>query len=189
MAIRRVPEINASSMADIAFLLLIFFLVTTQMKTEVGIQRVLPPIPDPKAKIPEVKERNLLKIDITRNDQVLVNGSATGTEGLRDRIRFFVANNSNDSALPEKKFQDIYPLGKVAVSRGIVFLKSHPEASYETYIRVQNEITAAFQLLRDQLSKEKFGVPLASLSDPQKKEAIRQAIPAMVSESEPEPMK
>ena len=94
-------------------------------------------------------------------------------------------NPTDDPNLPEKKLESIDLLGEVWVSKGVVSLKNDRGTSYEMYIKVQNELTKAFQELRDELAIEKFGAKFDNLSD-EKKEAIQSAIPIAISEAEPE---
>ena len=87
---RKVPEINASSMADVAFLLLSFFLVTTTMDVDTGLARVLPPIPDENIQKKEdvkIKRRNILVVLINRADRFLVNGQEMSLVDLKERLR------------------------------------------------------------------------------------------------------
>jgi hypothetical protein len=105
---------------------------------------------------------------------------------LKDQTKHFFLNPDNDPTLPEKKEEDIPLLGKIMVSKGVVSLKNDRGTSYEMYIRVQNELTKAFDELRNDLSMEKFGVKFDDLVDENKIDAIQQAIPIAISEAEPE---
>lgn len=182
---RKAPEINAGSMADIAFLLLIFFIVTTTMDTDSGITRRLPPPPDPTAKAPDVNERNVFNVLVNKNDRLMVDGRLGDISTLKDETKEFLSNPKNDPNLPEKKEQNIEGLGMYPVSKGIISLKNDRGTSYAMYIKVQNELTAAVNELRDELAKSRFGNKFSKL-DKEEAEAVQKAIPVAISEAEPE---
>jgi biopolymer transport protein ExbD len=180
------PEINAGSMADIAFLLLIFFLVTTTMDVDSGILRVLPPPIDPNApRPPEVRERNVFVVLIDFQDRILVEGQLGNINTLREQTKEFLLNRTNDPNMPEKRMVDIENLGETEVSRGIISLQNDRGTSYEMYIAVQNELAAAINELRNELSREKFGKRFDELTDEDLIKAVREAVPMAISEAEP----
>ncbi|MFH1122017.1 MAG: biopolymer transporter ExbD [Bacteroidota bacterium] len=183
---RKVPEINAGSMADIAFLLLIFFLVTTTMDTDSGIVRRLPPPPDLTVIPPPIKERNVFNVLINRTDRLFVDGRAGDIKTLRADTKEFLSNPNNREDLPEKRLETIKNLGPYMISKGIISLKNDRGTSYNMYIQVQNELTAAVNELRDELSKQKFGVKFSELTNENYVQAIQKAIPMSISEAEPE---
>jgi biopolymer transport protein ExbD len=182
---REVPEINAGSMADIAFLLLIFFLVTVTMDVDTGITRKLPPPVEDDTKV-DFNERNIFEVLINSANMLLVEGKRGDLATLKEEAKHFFQNPADDPNLPEKKLEQIDLLGSVYVSKGVISLKNDRGTSYEMYIRVQNELTRAFQELRDELSIEKFGTKFSNLVDEQKIDAIQSAIPMAISEAEPE---
>jgi biopolymer transport protein ExbD len=181
---KKIPEINSGSMADISFLLLTFFLLTSSINTDMGITRKLPPPPSDEPP-PKIKERNIFSVLVNANDQLLVRGSLGDISTLKDKTVEFLSNPSNDPNLPEKTIKYIDLLGNVEVSKGVVSLQNDRGTSYEMYIMVQNELTAAVNELRDKLSKEKFGRNFEDLTSDAKKEAIQKAIPVSISEAEP----
>jgi biopolymer transport protein ExbD len=183
---RKVPEINAGSMADISFLLLIFFLVTTTMDVDSGIVRRLPPPPEKDADIPEVKERNIFNVLVNKNDRLFIDNRWGDIRTLKNETKEFLANPANRDDLSEKKLEEIPFLGEYPVSKGIISLKNDRGTSYEMYIQVQNELTAAVNELRDELSKQKFGKSFSELTDQDVISAIQKAIPMPISEAEPE---
>lgn len=182
---RKAPEINAGSMADIAFLLLIFFIVTTTMDTDSGISRRLPPPPDPTAPPPDVKERNVFNVLVNKNDRLMVDGRLGDINTLKDETKIFLSNPKNDPNLPEKREENIPGIGIYPISKGIISLKNDRGTSYEMYIKVQNELTAAINELRDELAKQKFGKKFTEL-DAKDVEAVQKAVPVAISEAEPE---
>jgi biopolymer transport protein ExbD len=182
---RKIPEINASSMADIAFLLLIFFLVTVTMDVDTGITRKLPPPVEDDSKV-DFNQRNIFEVLVNSANMLLVEGKEGNLLTLKDETKNFFLNPTNDPNLPEKKIEQIDLIGEVYVSKGIVSLKNDRGTSYEMYIKVQNELTRAFQEMRDELSVDKFGVKYEDLTDPTKQEAVQAVIPIAISEAEPE---
>ncbi len=177
-------------MADIAFLLLIFFLVATTMNVDTGITRMLPPIP-PDEQISEdlkVKERNLLPILVNNQDAIMVMGTPMHISQLTESVKRFVINPTADENLPEKKETEIaMPDGSTwvyNVSEGVVSLQSTTGASYDTYIQVQNELTRAFNEMRDDASRQKFARAYSDLSK-EEQEAVNDAVPLKISEAEP----
>jgi biopolymer transport protein ExbD len=176
-------------MADIAFLLLIFFLVATTMNVDTGISRILPPMPPDEIKDdPDVKERNLLPVYISRYDAIAVAGQPMHITQLKDRVKEFVLNPNDDPNMPERKDKEIeMPDGSTWVypaSEGIVSLNSDRGTSYEMYVRVQNELARAFNEIRDQVAMEKFGRKFMELDEADRK-VIASAVEQKISESEP----
>jgi biopolymer transport protein ExbD len=189
MATRETPEISAGSMADIAFLLLIFFLVTTTMDVDSGIVRKLPPpLPKDRPKPPPVKERNVFQVLINSNDKLLINKKPGSLKDLRRDVKEFLTPHVPDNPLyPEFKVVDIDFIGTYNKSKGIVSMQNDRGTSYSTYIFVQNELAAAVRELRDELSKQHFGMDFKTLlkTDKEKAKAIQKAVPMSISEAEP----
>lgn len=183
---KKSPEINTGSMADISFLLLTFFLLTSSIDTDMGITRRLPPPVDPNVKPPDIKERNIFTVLINKNDRLLVEGRPSDVRILREEAKKFLSNPNDSPDLPEKKLENIPYLGEVYISKGVISLKNDRGTSYKMYVTVQNELTAAINELRDELSMQKFNRKFADLTDQRAIEAIQKAIPVSVSEAEPE---
>ncbi len=187
MARRAAPEINAGSMADIAFLLLIFFLVTTTMDVDTGITRILPPPVKNKNENVDVKERNVMKILINSHDLMLVNGKPANVSNLTQKVVEFMSLHPNNKAFPEVQEKYIPGLGKkVLMSKGIVSLKNDRGTSYKMYISVQDAIAKAFNEMKDQQSLKYYGIKFDQLVDPKKTKTINKLVPIRVSEAEPE---
>ena len=186
---KKVPDLNAGSMADISFLLLIFFLVTTTMDVDSGITRRLPPpVEDPEMDV-KVKERNIMNVMINKYDKLLVNGKPGDITTLKEMTKEFITPNPNDEKAPETEVKEIELLGNVTLSKGVVSLKNDRGTSYLMYISVQNELARAFNERRDEMSMKYFGQHFADLTDKDKIEAINKAVPVRISEAEPEEIK
>lgn len=173
-------------MADISFLLLTFFLLTSSINTDQGITRKLPPLAPATQKSVNIKDRNVLKVLVNKSDYLLVQGKPINIKELKEAIKTFLSNPGNRADFPEKEIKEIQGLGRIAVSKGVISLKNDRGTSYGAYIQVQNELTAAVNELRNELSKQKFGVPFTDLKDEIASEAITKAIPVAISEAEPE---
>ena len=190
---KKIPEINASSQADIAFTVLIFFLVVSTMDIDTGIVRVLPPMADPNVKQEDikVKERNLLLVFVSGSGNIMAGGKVISLEALKDKAKEFILNPLDDKDLPEKKVTDIeMPDGSkwaYPVSEGVISLQNTRDTSYQVYIKVQNELTRAFNEVRDEVAMSKFGRKFADLEDAERK-VITKAIPMKISEAEPRKM-
>lgn len=186
---RAPQEINASSMADIAFLLLVFFLVTTTMDTDWGLARKLPPpLPPNIEEPPKVKERNIFEVLANKNDQLLVEKDIMDISQLKDAAKEFIANPNDDESLPEKEEKDIPYFGKVMVSKQVISLQNDRGTSYQLYVAVQNELARAYNELRNELAMERFGVTYDYLVEKgleDKVDAIRDIYPQRISEAEP----
>ena len=171
---RGLPEINAGSMADIAFLLLIFFLVTTTMDVDTGIARKLPPMPEKELQEDDsqIHAKNIYVVLINTNNQLLVEGELMDISQLRDGAKEFIDNNGRDANSSENP------------EKAIISLQNDRGTEYMTYIRVQNELAAAYNELRNKAALNKFGERYANLNKTQKKE-IRKMYPQKISEAEP----
>ena len=181
---KKTPEINSSSTADIAFLLLCYFLMTTTMGDQSGLQRRLPPIPDSKqAQDQKVNRRNIVIVRINSADKLFAGNEAMDIAYLKDKMKEFLANPNNDPNLPEKEEKEIE--GKTyQVSKGVISLQNDRGTSYDMYFRVQNELAAAINEMRNELSNAKFNKGYADITE-QQRDAIDQAIPIAISEAEP----
>lgn len=194
---RETPEVSAGSMADVAFLLLIFFLVTTTMAVDSGIMRKLPPpVPDD-IEAPDVKTRNVFQVLINSADAIMVSNKAAQSASamkeankndLRRLVKDFLTPRFPDNdKYPETKDVDIEFIGTYHKTKGIVSLQNDRGTSYDIYIFVQNELAAAVRELRDELSNEYFGMDFNVLlkADEDKAKAIQNAVPMAISEAEP----
>ncbi|MEN6568756.1 MAG: biopolymer transporter ExbD [Rikenellaceae bacterium] len=183
---RPVNQVNASSTADMAFIILVFFLITSNMDSNSGLQRRLPPMPDKNQKVVDqkVNRRNVLVVRINESDRLFAGGQIIDISMLKDKAKEFLLNPNNDPSLPEKENKFIEGLGMYPVSKGIISLQNTRGTSYDAYIRVQNELVKAVNEVRNQFALEHFGKSFFAL-DEAKQEIVRNAIPQNISEAEP----
>ncbi len=183
---KKIQEINAGSMADIAFLLLIFFLVATTMNVDSGIQRMLPPMPqDEQKQDQDVRARNVLQVYVSQYDNIMVGGERMDVSQLKDKAKEFILNIADDENLPEKEVKKIDLIGDYPVSMGVISLQNDRGTSYNMYIQVQNELTRAFNEVRDEVAERYFsGRKFLDLPEDERN-AVQTAVPLKISEAEP----
>lgn len=169
---RAVPEINAGSMADIAFLLLIFFLVTTTMDTDTGLKASLPPLPDEETPPPDFNKRNVLEIKINSANQMLVEGELMDITQLKDFTKKFITNYGANPELSDRP--DI----------AIVSLQNDRGTEYDIYVQVQDKLRTAYREVRDEESQKKYGLNYDQLTE-EEQNIIKDIIPQKISEAEP----
>ena len=204
MARRETPEINAGSMADIAFLLLIFFLVTTTMDVDSGISKKLSEKPPADYVPPIIKEKNIFEVNINRNNEMLVEGETMKLEELKEAAKAFIDNGGG-----EGKVEDGVSTGPCDYCKGarsasssdhpnkaIISVQSDRLTEYGMYIKVQNELLKAYTELRNRLAMDKYRVSFEQLEEDfkndrtneelkKKVEFIRTSYPQIISEAEP----
>lgn len=172
---RAIPEINAGSMADIAFLLLIFFLVTTSIDSDKGIAIKLPPKLDKTQVLQKIQERNIFEVLINSQNQLLVEGEYMELSALCDAAKRFISNKEGNPVLSERP------------DKAIISLKNDVSTTYEAYLQVQNELKRAYNELRDEASRAKYGVAFDDLAKGSEREQdILTLYPQKISEAEPE---
>ena len=203
MAKRKAPEVNAGSMADIAFLLLIFFLVTTTIETDSGINRKLPPMED-QIDPPIIREKNIFTVVVNKNNQLLVEESLIDIKDLRGLAVEFLDNGGGSGEEACNYCQgNRDSRSSDNPDKAIISLKNDRETEYKVYIAVQNELVAAYNQLRDReftkiYPNERMSFVEANkkYSDPRttpkvkaalkpKLDVIKQMFPQKLSEAEP----
>ena len=186
MGKKKVPAMNTSSTADIAFLLLCYFLMTTTMGSQTGLSRRLPPMPDQNQKVEDqkVNRRNIIQVKINSADRILAGSEPIDVSQLKDKIKEFLTNPANDPNLPEKEIQNIEGLGDYHVSKGIISLQNDRGTSYQAYIAVQNELVKAVNELREDFSRKQYGKSFALLTEDEQG-VVKKAVPQFISEAEP----
>ena len=186
MAKRKTPGLNTQSTADIAFLLLCYFLMTSTMDQQNGLQRRLPPMPDKDQKVDDqkVNRRNIIIVKINSADRLFAGNEMLDISQLKDKIKEFLTNPADDPNLPEKEIKDIEGLGEYPVSKGVISLQNDRGTSYQAYIAVQNELVKAVNELRDEFARAKYGKPFAALTETQQ-DIAKKAVPQNISEAEP----
>jgi biopolymer transport protein ExbD len=185
---RETSEINSSSMADIAFLLLIFFLVTTSMSTTTGLSRRLPPpLPDDMEVPPvDINKRNIFVVKVNSQNQIMVQGEEMNIRDIREKAKEFIKNENNELNLPQKVTVNIPLLGMMEITKEhVISLQNDVDTQYQAYIDVQNELVAAYNELRNELSKQKFGGKLFDELNEEQQKAIQAVYPQKISEAEP----
>ena len=181
---RKTPEINSSSQADIAFLLLCFFLMTTSMDVDYGITRRLPPPVEENTDDVKVKERNVMNVMVNKSDKLLVNGRVADLSMLKDLAKDFMTPHPGVESAPEVETKHFELVGDVQMSKGVISLQNDRGTSYAMYISVQNELARAFNELQEEMAVKKFNKHLNQLTEDESK-AIKEAVPVRISEAEP----
>lgn len=172
MGKRKLPEVNASSMADISFLLLIFFLVSTSIETDSGILVKLPPWVENISTPTKINERNLLTVLVDDRDRLLVEEQLTDVRDLRRIAKTFIMNPKGEPDKPRKP------------SLAVISLQNANGTSYERYITVYNELKAAYNEIWESKARQRFGASYKDLPSEQQ-ELIRKEVPFVLSEAEP----
>jgi len=175
------PKVNAGSMADIAFLLLIFFLVTTTIASDKGIQRKLPPICETPDCTGEIYERNILRISLNGNQEIMVENEIVAIEDLKDIVKTFADNNGDESCTYCNGFKDTTSSDNP--SKAIISLQSHSKASYELFIKIQDELTKAYYELRQAYAKDILSKSIDNLNKDDKV-LLKKAYPFIISEAQ-----
>jgi len=147
------PEVNAGSMADIAFLLLIFFLVTTTIETDAGLDRMLPPIEPPENDV-VIRQKNIFEVTINKNGQLLADEELLDLKELKAKAIEFLDNNGDGSCTYCKGKKNSESSDNP--DKAIISLKNDRETKYSTYITVQNELVAAYNELRNREAQRLF---------------------------------
>ena len=159
----QIPELNTSSTADISFMLLIFFLVTSSMDTDKGLLRQLPPLPQKQTPPTDVRKDHVLQVTLDAHDQLAVDGTLVTPQQLCDQIAEFVAADRTDH---------------------VISIRTDRATTYEAYFRMQNAIVAAYVHLRDRYARERYGKGYGELVEEQRDE-VNQYYPQRISESKP----
>ena len=180
---RKTPGINTGSMADISFLLLTFFLLTSSINTEQGIPRRLPPPSDKQINV-DINQRNVFSVTVNFNDQIFANNEIIPITQLTNRAKDFLENPLNDPKLPIKEIKLIDNMGEYPVSQGVLSLTNDQSTSYNMYVTVQNELQRAVNELRDKVSLQYFGKVYEKL-DTALQKSIQKAVPMNISEEPP----
>jgi biopolymer transport protein ExbD len=176
---RREAEIPTASMADIAFLLLIFFLVTTTIDVDTGIGMVLPPKLEEDVQPPPIRERNVLKILVNEQGQVLLEDQPSAVSLIRDEVKKHVLNNGADPRYAE------------STDKALVSIKTARQTPYDAYIQVLDEVWMAYFEMWDaearQLGYPNYNEYSIQMEDLGRENEIRNKIKAAISIAEPDP--
>jgi biopolymer transport protein ExbD len=183
---RKIPQFNATSSADIAFILLLFFLLTGSLDPKSGVyRRLAPATADAKLKQKtDIEKRNLITFTVNASDEILLEGEPVGLAEIRDIAMTFIDNPDNMDFLPEKTITEVPGLGTVPVAdKGVINLEFSRDAAYQTYVSVLGELTSAYDNLRNNLSLEKFRKPMIDITE-ERRSALREVYPMQISEKE-----
>ncbi len=186
MASRKTPGLNTQSTADIAFLLLCYFLMVSTMDQQSGLRRQLPPMPEKNQQTEDTKvnKRNIVIVRINSQDRLFAGDQLLDVSQLKDKIKEFLTNPSDDPNLPEREKKNIEGFGEYPVSKGIISLQNDRGTSYQAYIAVQNELVKAVNEVRDDFCRQNFGRVFTLCTEDQQKIA-KDAVPQNISEAEP----
>ncbi|MBM3434563.1 MAG: biopolymer transporter ExbD [Bacteroidetes bacterium] len=179
---RAVPEINAGSMADIAFLLLIFFLVTTTMDVDKGLLVKLPPWTEESSEEQDIKEKNIFVVLVNAQNQLLIEDEYASLEDIRRLAKEFIDNNGDGSCEDCRGLRD--PNSSDNPRKAVISLQNDRGTSYKTFVTVRNELLGAYAELRNDLAERKYGRDYQSLNETDK-EAVNEIYPQFISEAEP----
>jgi biopolymer transport protein ExbD len=179
---RAVPEINAGSMADIAFLLLIFFLVTTTMDVDKGLLVKLPPWTEETTEEQDIKEKNIFVVLVNAQDQLLIESEYATLEDVRRLAKEFIDNNGDGSCEDCRGLRD--QASSDNPKKAVISLQNDRGTSYNMFVKVRNELLGAYTDLRNELATRKYGRDYESLSESDK-EAVNEVYPQFISEAEP----
>jgi len=180
------PSVNATSSADIAFILLLFFLLTGSLNPDLGIFRHL--LPDTSEarlkKRKNIEQRDFLVFTVTDKNELLMDGKPVWLPELRNTAKTFIANPDKLENLPRKETLDFEGVGKVEIApNAVISLEMSRKTDYETYLKVFGELSAAYSELRDEFSQVHFGRNYERLTAEQQS-TVREIYPIRISERE-----
>lgn len=180
-----VPTLNTSSTADISFMLLVFFLITTSMDSRMGLSRVLSPIDDEHhEKQRDVERRNVMIISLDAQGKVSCNGQPAEMSRLADILEDFIANEKDEPDKPTRNMKIVDGIGQAPVcDMHIIQIEADPAATYDAYFAVQNSIVAAYKCLRDKYSKRYFHRSFAELT-PEQRQSVIACVPQRIAEAD-----
>lgn len=186
MAKRKTPGLNTQSTADIAFLLLCYFLMVSTMDQQSGLVRRLPQMPDKNQKTEDTKvnRRNIIIVKINSSDRLFAGDQLMDVSQLKDKIKEFMTNPNDDPNLPEREVKTIEGFGEYPVTKGVISLQNDRGTSYQAYIAVQNELVKAVNELRNEAATREFGKKFLALDEDHQK-IIKELVPQQISEAEP----
>lgn len=170
---REDAEVPGSSLADIAFLLLIFFLLVTTIDVDTGIGLVLPPAPDPNVEPPPIKEKNMFKILVNSQGMILIEEQPASINEVKPKLKEFVTNRGQD------------PTSSDSPQKAIVSIKTTRQTPYSVYIDMLDEVMGAYAELRNEVALRQFGVKYENL-DSEKQSVVKEEIPKKISIAEPD---
>ena len=187
---RKVPGLNSSSTADISFILLIFFLVTTSMDTDTGLPRRLPEWdPNAEEQAVKIKERNIMVVNVNKANEIWVKNGVINKQievsELKELAKEFIANPNDNVNLPVKEDYEVPGFRTIVTTvKHVISLQTDRSTNYEVYFKVQNELTKAYNELRDEWCKQVLGKSWVDCTEDEKTYA-KGMYPSKISEAEP----
>jgi biopolymer transport protein ExbD len=188
---RKVPGLNQSSTADISFILLIFFLVTTSMDTDSGLSRRLPEWnPDEVEQEMKIKERNVMTVQVNKFNEIFVKNGVINRQievsELKDIAKEFIANPDDNPNLPVIEPFEIEGYGTVNTTiKHVISLQTDRTTNYEIYFQVQHELSKAYSELRDAWARKVFGKHYVDCDEKTEQPVVRGVYSNKISEAEP----
>ncbi|MDR1673266.1 MAG: biopolymer transporter ExbD [Bacteroidales bacterium] len=185
--IKKTPGINGSSMADVSFILLIFFLMVTTMGTDYGLIRQLPPMQEKPEENPiDINKKNILVVNVNQRDELMVGSDLTDISRLREKTKDFFNINNKGVEYPDKKDTVFANIGNVSINKSaLVSLQNDRGTSYKAYIQVQNELAGAVIELRNEFCMQYFGRKIDDCTQDQQDIVSKKIYPMSISEAEP----
>ena len=181
---RRVPGLNTTATADISFMLLVFFLVTTSIDTDKGLPRLLPAPPEEQVQTLDIEKRNVLNIVLDAADRLTCGGEPVELQELQERVETFIKNADDRPDMPERHEKDIPLLGKCMVTdQHVISIQADCQTSYDAYFAMQDAVVAAYNHLRNELAQQRFHRDFRQCTAEQR-EAIMTLYPQRISEAE-----
>ena len=158
---REVPGLNTTSTADISFMLLVFFLVTSSMDTDKGLGRKLPPVDEQQQEQQDINRSNVLQVRLDSHDSLFCDDRPVTLAELQQQVESFVASRQSD--------------------RHIIAVQADRQTSYNAYFEMQNAVVTAYQSLRDKMARQQYGHAF-KLCTQEERQAIMQRYPQRISE-------
>jgi len=158
---RTFPELNTTSTADISFMLLVFFLVTSSMDADKGLSRRLSPMDNERQETRDIQRDNVLTLTIDDDNRISCDQQTVTLQELQQQVASFVASRQND--------------------RYVIAVETGRHTSYDAYFSMQDAIVAAYRQLRDRMALKQYGHRFAQCT-PEERDVVARRYPLRISE-------